>query len=237
MPRVDSYPTPSRRTCELRGALDKGMAAWEFDPPVEGYGLAARPVLITLAARTLSENAFQVRMDNVSFPSSKVDAPRTVIRNKRPQPKFPRYTVSGVVTVDVSIDAEGLVLEAAATQCSLHDANATRQRMKEACDQMEANGIQAVRKWKFAHEGRWDQPSYPITGTIPLYYIWGKGTDKKLDYTGQWLKESRTAYRRPAWRPLGPNAPRVGASDVRDSALVHGDPALRLKEGFIGRVL
>lgn len=41
----------------------------------------------------------------------------------------------------------------------------------------------------------------------------------------------------PALKPVESSVARIGSSDVNGSALAQGDPVLRLKDGFIGKVL
>ena len=93
---------------ELRAARDRGMAAWVFEPPAQGNGGVSTPVRVTLAARALSANAFQVRLDNVSFPLRNKDAARIVIQNMRSKPEVQLwYRATGIVTVELSVGADG----------------------------------------------------------------------------------------------------------------------------------
>lgn len=251
--KVNAYELTTKLEPAVKAVIDKAVPHWSFLPPeVDGKVRAVKTSMrITLLGRQVADG-YQVSIDNVLFskptyddffdgsgpgPAPGPSAGSMTIASMEPLPKFPKFRISGMVTLQLSVSPEGRVLEASPTQCSLYHANGALAELARICREMERNVAKAARQWTFRHEGG---PAMPTTTTLPfLFYSGGEIHEiiTKASAPGAWRLEARTPYRVPAWAQKDRFDQRVGTSDSVGGELTSSASPLRWRGGTMGGVL
>jgi hypothetical protein len=266
--KLIGYTLKTKLEPKLQAIIDKAVPTWVFFPPmVDGKPTAAKSDMrITLLGKEV-EGGYHVTIDNVLFShvdtrdwhaptrgkadAKKADATSTPKQDANakslslidmyPLPQYPAYAVNGIVTIDVNIAADGSILDATPTQCSLYFAGGTAKDLARACKAMEDNAAKAIKRWHVAIDNH-GKPidDAPITATIPVQYMLesrGSDTVTKASEPGHWRLESRTPYRKPKWATDQRFAQRMGTSDSFGGELMPSDSALQLRDGQLGKAL
>jgi hypothetical protein len=232
---IETYTIHTALPDALLEVVQKAIASWQFDPPsVEGRPVRARSHMhLSLVAAPEGEH-FSTRVDNVVFhdnpkPGAKKPASRFL---QRSTPPYPPFQVEGVVTVALRIGADGRVLDADATQCSIFAIEGRTDKAR-ACTMLGERAARAARKWVADTAGHPEAQAGEWLATLPFHFHWGQ---QKLSVpAGKWRREYRTAYVAPAWQSEFADVQRVGTADVVDERLVEQrDTALHVHVRDIG---
>lgn len=237
--RVLEYHIDTPLQAELKQVIDRAVPGWLFHPvTVDGQAVRAKTGMqITLTAERHGQG-YRIAIDKALFRDDSIGgAPaepgfKLSLKDMKPLPRFPSYTVDGLVVVYVRFSPEGRVEEAMASQATLFNAAGEPEVLARALREMEENAVTAIRQWTadvVIHEGT---DASDITATIPVAYIWGAGKPKRSglfgatprpqasavpDNLGQWRLERRGAQRAIPWLPDARLA-QAGVSDIDPAA-------------------
>jgi hypothetical protein len=222
---------------EMHEVVNKAVASWKFAPSAAPH--ATRNTMRLTLTATPVDSEHVVKVEDVVFrdvaaahpdASGKVgkrtpDGVKILVR-----PRMPAFPVDAVVNVAMRVGPDGRIVDAHATQCSVHVSGGVGRDKARACRVLETHGVNAVKQWVLHPGGR----TTAWTATVPLHFV---GVNKELDETpGQWRKEYRTAYRAPAWHPDDEAMHRLGVVDAKGKSVVPPESELRLL-GVIGEPL
>ena len=232
----------------LRGTLDHAVAGWRFQPVVlDGKPAVARTKMrITLAARKLDPDHYQVTVDNVVFPggpgrlaSGANSQPIELTARSVHPPRFPgelaRVGASARILIAIRANPDGQIVDVVAIQSSLLDTKGTQRNMAWAIRQFQDATIKAARQWRVGVIGTIDQTNRDnLTATASVQFTM---PNREIDVPGQWLLESRTPLQDIPWEPKAEGNQRVGVSDVAPGELIPTASDYKLLSDVIGKAL
>jgi hypothetical protein len=224
---------------DIREVVSRAVEGFPFEPPVrEGKPARVRSDMkVTLTAQR-TKAGYAVRLEDVAFQRVDIheDAGRWVIFDMRPRIQHPKVPVVAVMPLAFQIAPDGTVLNAFARQCVIQASERLRNNAT-TCQKMEKNAIRAVKKWRVRYESAEGSPvahSEPTSAILLLHFEWNqiKVAD---ELRGKWQAEWRTQAQDAPWESK--QTPSIGTMNQTPTGYVQSAPALRLRDGVIGKVL
>jgi len=228
--------TPSTQVVEqMRPVLDKYIRAWRFKPVlVDGVAVRAQaPVRITLAAAQAGKD-FNVRIDNVVFPSPAGTPDPEGASNsgrvgflapKLTPPRYPawlaRAGVGGRVLLGLRFNPDGSVKDVVAVQSMLFDVKGRDRILAQAIKVMEDSALRAARDWTVqlrVKDGVAPTPS-ELSAMTTVEYVMDFQKDHPVE-AGTWRSVSRTPKREMPWLQGEKDRQDVGVADVRNGEMM-----------------
>ncbi|MCL6619544.1 MAG: energy transducer TonB [Thermomonas hydrothermalis] len=244
---VEAYALRTELTPDIQKMLDKAIPKWAF-VPIEQDGKPVRaktPMRITLVAREIGEQKYEVKIDNVIFvPLTKEDreaneaaeraAGKAVIAGKKLQP--PRYPdellaagVEGIALLRLRVNSDGSVADVFAEQSSLYNVKGSPRVLDKARSLLEKNAMGAARKWTYSVEN--SSPGQKHMVRVPVEYVINKKPDEVERYgVGVWRYEYRGPRLDPPWPKTDDMELAVGVSDLNSGEMVSGNTPFRLRD-------
>jgi hypothetical protein len=232
----------------LRGTLDHAVAGWRFQPVVlDGKPAVARTKMrITLAARKLDPDHYQVTVDNVVFPgsASSLGIPANsssagMYAKSLLPPRYPaelaQVGASARILIAIRANADGQTVDVAAVQGSLLDTRGTPRLMALAMKEFQRAALIAARHWLVGFSRTIDPTdSDDLTASVLVQFTM---PNREIDAPGQWLLESRTPLQDIPWEPKAEGNQRVGVSDIAPGELIPTVSDYKLLSDVIGKAL
>lgn len=242
---VEAYALRTELTPDIQKMLDKAIPKWAF-VPIEQDGKPVRaktPMRITLVAREIGEQKYEVKIDNVIFsPLTKEDreaaeraAGKAVARmNRLPFPRYPQELmlagIEGSVLLRLRLNPDGSVADVFAEQSSLYNVKGSRRALDKARALLEKSATDAARKWTYSVENASAEQTQDIDVKVPVKYSL-KGPDEiERDGVGVWRYEYRGPRLDPPWKKADDMEPVVGVSDLNNGEMVSGNTPFRLRD-------
>ncbi|SHE45344.1 energy transducer TonB [Thermomonas hydrothermalis] len=242
---VEAYALRTELTPDIQKMLDKAIPKWAF-VPIEQDGKPVRaktPMRITLVAREIGEQKYEVKIDNVIFsPLTKEDreaaeraAGKAVARmNRLPFPRYPQELmlagIEGSVLLRLRLNPDGSVADVFAEQSSLYNVKGSRRALDKARALLEKSATDAARKWTYSVENASAEQTQDIDVKVPVKYSL-KGPDEiERDGVGVWRYEYRGPRLDPPWKKADDMEPIVGVSDLNNGEMVSGNTPFRLRD-------
>lgn len=247
---VEAYALRTELTPDIQKMLDKAIPKWAF-VPIEQDGKPVRaktPMRITLVAREIGEQKYEVKIDNVIFvPLTKEDreaneaaeraAGKAVVRlNSLQSHLYPKYPyelfasgVEGSVLLRLRVNSDGSVADVFAEQSSLYNVKGSPRVLDKARSLLEKNAMGAARKWTYSVEN--SSPGQKHMVRVPVEYVINKKPDEVERYgVGVWCYEYRGPRLDPPWKKADDMEPVVGVSDLNNGEMVSGNTPFRLRD-------
>jgi len=245
---VEAYALRTELTPDLQKMLDKAIPKWAF-VPIEQDGKPVRaktPMRITLVAREIGEQKYEVKIDNVIFsPLTKKDreaaeraAGKAVVRlNSLQSHLYPKYPyelfasgVEGSVLLRLRVNPDGSVADVFAEQSSLYNVKGNPRALDKARALLEKNATEAARKWTYSVENASTEQTQDIDVKVTVKYSL-KGPDEiERDGVGVWRYEYRGPRLDPPWQKADDMEQVVGVSDLNNGEMVSGNTPFRLRD-------
>lgn len=242
---VEAYALRTELTPDIQKMLDKAIPKWAF-VPIEQDGKPVRaktPMRITLVAREIGEQKYEVKIDNVIFsPLTKEDreaaeraAGKAVARmNRLPFPRYPQELmlagIEGSVLLRLRLNPDGSVADVFAEQSSLYNVKGSRRALDKARALLEKSATDAARKWTYSVENASAEQTQDIDVKVPVKYSL-KGPDEiERDGVGVWRYEYRGPRLDPPWPKTDDMELAVGVSDLNSGEMVSGNTPFRLRD-------
>ncbi|WP_240096573.1 TonB family protein [Thermomonas flagellata] len=244
---VEAYALRTELTPDIQKMLDKAIPKWAF-VPIEQDGKPVRaktPMRITLVAREIGEQKYEVKIDNVIFaPLTKEDreaaeraAGKAVARlNSLQSHLYPKYPyelfaagVEGIALLRLRVNSDGSVADVFAEQSSLYNVKGSPRVLDKARALLEKNAMGAARKWTFSVEN--SSPGQKHMVRVPVEYVINKKPDEVERYgVGVWRYEYRGPRLDPPWSKADDMELAVGVSDLNSGEMVSGNTPFRLRD-------
>jgi hypothetical protein len=242
---VSAYRIDTKLPEDLRVNLDRSIAAWRFEPIVEGEVLEPTTIRlqVSLAARE-GDGAYRVTIENVNLWAKDSDRPGAYVTatadiapaSLRP-PTYPQTLVDmgleGKVLVGLLLKPDGGVAEATVVQSALFDTKGNPATLRRALQMFEKSAVFGARSWRFEVATHGVPTPEDLTVFVPVVY----GMDRIRSSGNKWRTLVRTARTPPPWLPAADERARMGVADVGAGGLVPAAANVRLASELAGTTL
>jgi hypothetical protein len=237
--RVIEYHIDTPLQPELKRIIDDAVPKWSFHPvTVDDQPVGARTKMQLTLVGVPHGKGYRISIEKALFRDDSVTATplpaseeevevELSLKERKPLPRFPRFTVDGLVVVYVRFSPQGRVEDAFPSQSTLFNADGAPEVLAQALQEMEDNAVAAIRQWRADVVVRGGEPeAQDLTATIPVAYVWNAGQRRRSmlgpqprlrggvpDNLGHWRLERRSALRSVPWLP-DQRLELAGASDI-----------------------
>ncbi|MFA5901870.1 MAG: hypothetical protein WC829_22465 [Hyphomicrobium sp.] len=245
---VADFTSDTKLLPKLRENLDRIVHTWRFEPVlIEGTPRMVRArTRIVLAANRVGD-VYQVKVDNVTFPSNsdatagtEEVAPWPMTGHRITPPSWPKamrsMNVSGQVLLCILVGADGHPEKVLAVQSMLFDVKGETRVLRKAIAQFERSAMSAAQRWHLnIPAARSHMPPEHRTVRVPVEFIMGTHAGSELP--GQWRLIVRNSTRPVDWVPASPDTPNVGVSDVAAGEIMSSSSLVKLNSVVIGTIV
>ena len=211
--RVSDHTITTAVPDELRAMIARQVVDWTFHPPMkDGAATAVRGKMrITLASRKQGDDAYAVKMENITFlDSARVEAPRGRYELVGTGGGYV-FSSAGSLSMVVRLAPDGTILNASPTQCAVFATPGYE--YENACKKFERYGrrLAANQRFRYLPAAGESMPTEPLVGIFVLdFQVSPLGNNEVKP--GKWRPEWRSRYKPAPW--LASDVPRIGASDL-----------------------
>lgn len=246
--KVADYQRETKVPDNLSEPINRAVRAWLFRPVViDGAPVQAKAKMrITLAAQK-SGDAYQVRVDNVTFPTPPGETqimpdgkPFAAKVRKLTPPMYPNdllmMGISGKVLLGLKIGLDGKVEQCVALQTSLVGIYGGKPRLlSEAVNNLQKSAVEGAKAWRFTIDTEHGIPTIDrLSATVTVNYAIGA---RPMLSSSKWRAETRTALIDMPWLPSESGAARVGVSDSNEGEFTPVANAIKLLSNPNGTAL
>lgn len=224
---VSDVTVETKLTPALAEVVKRHVAGWRFRPVlVDGVAKRASTALRLGLAGAGEGGELRIWVDSVSFPDYRKPTalrpdgelePITgrVLRPPGYPPGLQQRGMMGTVLLAIRVTPEGKVGDVVAVQSMAYLFNKPAGLNPRALEVLEANAINAARRWSFNVPNAASRTPGQLTVTVPVQYDLGY----VLEAPGQWLRVKRTAKRPIGWLPPKPGGIGLGVANSSGSSL------------------
>jgi hypothetical protein len=241
---VEFYRIESKVPAAVAQKAQALVMPLRFEPVlVDGRAVRANARMrVTLVAKPMGDDRFDMRLDGFSFPDDDADAGaagdtarpdgiRLRVDHKSP-PGYPevaaRAGIEADVLVQVRIGRDGRIAEASIRQSSLVGAGGNSRTVARLLGEFELRSLRAIRGWHVAvgiPDGV-EPTAAQMSAWIPVRYR--MQGHPPVPPPGEWQWVVRSQKRPAEWLPPDPGRPLVGVADAGEGDVIAGDRGFRL---------
>ena len=244
---VESYQIDAKVMEPIRLPLENAVRKWKFKPVlVDGVPRRAfTRIRVTLVAREAA-GGYQVKVDNVVFPTRKGDAITRVDGEAEPitgrrlgPPLYPfglmKQGVGGIVLLAIRVDSEGKAVEVVAVQSMLFDVRGYPKTLHKAIQLLEKSSISAAKTWTFnVPPSSKPRAADDMTVTVPVEYV---VDTRPPPPAGKWRTVVRIPKREIGWLKPAAGTQSVGVADAVSGEVIPLTTSVALATDVIGSEL